>query len=197
MGKYPGSWDPDPGHPSAMEYPNSKNLSTQHMWRHGYSSCILPSRAGLVPHMCHVTHDPCSSNRGNSISPRPSLTPQPHPGHQCSGHLWAARAIPCLPLLISQVQAGEPSAWVYTHQGLTRTQMTSASGTSRGWVPCPPLALEAQVLSSVSLDICRSRQVRSEDAGAGAGVCAGAGGASIDQVREAQGRCPPVGDSVL
>ena len=39
--------------------------------------------------------------------------------------------------------------------------------------------------------------MRSEDAGAGAGVCAGAGGASGDQVREAQGRCPPVGDSVL
>ena len=133
-----------------------------------------------------VLHDPYSSNRGNSVSPRPSLTPQPHRGHRCRGHLWAARAIPCLPPLTSQVQAGEPSAWAYTHQGLTRTQKTSTFGTSWDLVPCPPLALEAKVLSSVSSDICRSWQVRSEDAGAGAGACAGAGGARGDQVGEAQ-----------
>ena len=46
-----------------MEYPSSKNLSTQHMWKHGYSSCILPSRAGLVPHMSCMTRDPCGNNR--------------------------------------------------------------------------------------------------------------------------------------
>ena len=135
-----------------------------------------------------MLHDWCSSNRGKSVSPRPSLTLQPHPGHRCRGHLWAARAIPCLPPLTSQVQAGEPSTWAYTHQGLTCTRKTSTFGTSLDLVPCPPLALEAKVLSSVSSDICRSWQVRSEDAGAGAGACAGAGGAGETRWGRLRGR---------